>query len=208
MADRNSRVDTNINADTLKIMTSFGLMPLRSRLRTLLGYGLFFAISSLASIAGGEPEENEKQPAHTSPEVEPAVTTGPLIKLEPYVANESPPKLCFGVSLTVIGNVNTGKVMSIYINRVKEKSDALVAGFGPRTRIYRIDGIPVEEMSSSFNDGSELNQLFINRKLGDKIVVEAVPESSKESKTVTLMERVNLGVDFRVIDVQKPAPTP
>jgi hypothetical protein len=189
-------------------MTALGLASQRSHLRAVLGFGLCFTASALVLNAGSETENNGKQAAEASPEHNQPVATGPLIKLEPYLANEAPPKLCFGVSLSVWENANTGKVMAIYITRVKEKSDALEAGFGPRTRNYRIDGKPVEEMSASFNDDSELNRLFINRKLGAKITVEAVPEGSNTSKTVTLMERVNLGVDFRVIEVEKPAPTP
>lgn len=151
----------------------------------------------LLGVARAESDSpKDKNPETAASKEQTTAAPGPAVKLEPYVVDELPPKLCFGVSLSVWKNANTGKVMAIYINKVKAKSDAEVAGFGARTRIYRINGKPVEEMSASFNDDSELNRIFINRKLGEKITVEAVPEGSNQSKTVTLMERINLGVEF------------
>ena len=87
-------------------------------------------------------------------------------------------------------------VTAMYIDKVKPDSDAEENGFGPRTRIYRIDGKPVEEMKATFNGDSELNKLFINRKVGSKIVVEAIPEGAFESKTVTLVEKMNLKIQI------------
>lgn len=151
----------------------------------------------LLGVARAE-TDSPKETAESAGSKEQAVAAaGPVVKLEPYVINELPPKLCFGVSLSVWENANTGKVMAIYINKVKAQSDAEAAGFGPRTRIYRINGNPVEEMSASFNGDSELNRIFINRKIGEKITVEAVPEGGTTSKTVTLMERSNVGVEFK-----------
>jgi hypothetical protein len=190
----------------LKLMNAFRLMPLRSYLQAGLGFGLLILLSAPVSNAGSEAEKSEPSAAQASPKDDQPVTAGPVIKLAPYVVEEPPPHLCFGVSLSVWKNVATGKVTAIYINRVKEGSDALEAGFGPRTRIYRINGKPVEEMSASFNNGNELNQIFINRKIGEKITVEAVPEGSNTSKTVTLMERSIVNLKFRSIDAKRPDP--
>ena len=122
------------------------------------------------------------------------------IMLQAYTIEETPPKLCFGVSLSLWKNAHTGLVTAMYIDKVKPSSDAEENGFGPRTRIYRIDGKPVEEMKATFNGDSELNRLFINRKLGSKIVVEAIPEGAIESKTVTLVEKMNLNVKIQIWD--------
>lgn len=132
-------------------------------------------------------------------------TTGPLIMLEPYTVNEKPPPLCFGVSLSVWENVNTGKIMALYITKVKEGSDALEAGLGARTRIHKINGVPVEELTASFENDGDLNRIFINRKLSDRITIEAQPEGSLTAKTVVLVERPNFKSKIRWIDVTKPS---
>ena len=150
----------------------------------------------LLGVVRAESDSPKESLETAAPEDPVVATAGPVVELAPYAINEVPPKLCFGVSLSVWKNGNTGKVMAIYINKVKAKSDAEAAGFGPRTRIYRINGKPVEEMSATFNGDSDLNRIFINRKFGAKITVEAVPEGATTSKTATLVERANWGFKF------------
>lgn len=132
-------------------------------------------------------------------------TTGPLIVLEPYTVNEKPPPLCFGVSLSVWQNVKNGKIIALYITKVKKGSDALKAGLGARTRIHKIDRVPVEELTASFEHGGDLNRIFINRKLSEKITIEAQPEGSLTTKTVVLKERPNFNARVRWNDVNKPS---
>ncbi len=122
------------------------------------------------------------------------------IKLEAFTIEETPPPLCFGVSLSVWKNSHTGLVTAIYVDKVKPGSSAEEHGFGPRTRIYRINDQPVEEMVASFNGDTKLNKIFIDRKIGSKITVEAIPEGAFEAKTVTLVEKMKLNVEIRVWD--------
>lgn len=140
------------------------------------------------------PDESERDT-----EQAPLAPAAPIM-LDAYTIEETPPKLSFGVSLSLWKDAHTGLVKAMYIDKVKSDSSAEEHGFGPRTRIYRIDGKPVEEMKATFNGDSELNKIFINRKVGSKIVVEAIPEGAFASKTVTLVEKVSVNVKIRVWD--------
>lgn len=130
----------------------------------------------------------------------PPAPTGPLIVLEPFSVTDQPPKLCFGIALEVWSNGNNGKVTSIYIKKVKPHSHAEELGLGPRTRIDRIDGVPVEELTASFNNDTVLNKTFINRKIGDRVTLEVLLDGTLKTKTVTLIEKPNFKIGFRVIN--------
>ncbi len=114
---------------------------------------------------------------------------GPVVVLEPYAVLGEPPKLSFGISLNIWKDGNTNKVSAIYFGKVKPGSDAQLAGLGPRTRVDRIDGKPVEEFAASLLKGSGLNRVFINRKLGDKVLLEVLPEGQTKTRVVTLTEK-------------------
>lgn len=75
------------------------------------------------------------------------------------------------------------------VRSVKPESDADREGFAPRARILSLDGKPVEEMDATFEKGSDLHRIFINRKRGDKLVVELIDEGYQYPRTVTLVER-------------------
>lgn len=122
---------------------------------------------------------------------------GPVIRLDPYTVMDEPPKLCFDIALEVWGDANTGKVTSLYITKVKPLSHAEELGLVPRTRIDRIDGIPVEDLTPSFRKGTVLNRTFINRKFGARVTLEVVVPGGLESKTVTIIEKPNLDFRFR-----------
>lgn len=161
--------------------------------------GAWVLILILAIRTNGESTES-KESTPDKPETDKQIEATPTVKLDPYVVDKRPPKLCFGVSLAVWRSNTTGKVVAIYIKRVKPGSDADKAGFGPGTRIYQIEGKPVEEMSASFEDGNDLNRIFINRKLGARITVEAQPKGSTTRKTAVLMERVYENARYRWFD--------
>ena len=145
----------------------------------------------LGQVAHGNTDEVTRETEQPLP------ARPPAIMLQAYTIEEAPPKLCFGVSLSLWKDANTGLVTAIYIDKVKSGSDAAENGFGPRTRIYSINGNPVEDMRATFNGDSELNKIFINRKNGSKIVVEGTPEGTSEIRTVILIERINSNVKFR-----------
>jgi len=114
---------------------------------------------------------------------------GPVVVLEPYAVLGEAPKLSFGIGLDIWKDGSTNKVSAIYLGKVKPGSDAALAGLGPRTRIDRIDGKPVEEFAASLLKGSDLNRVFINRKLGDKVVLEVLLEGQTKTMIVTLTEK-------------------
>ena len=98
------------------------------------------------------------------------------------------PKLSFGLSLDVWKDNNTQKVTSIVITDIRSGSDAETKGLVPRTRIYRIDGKPVEEFTASFFKGTELSHLFVDRNNGAEIALEVWLPGAPTSKQVTVME--------------------
>ncbi len=97
--------------------------------------------------------------------------------------------MSFGLKLSVWRDNNTGKVMRIYIDRTSKNSDAKELNLGPRTRIYHINGQPVEELVASFNNDTVLRDVFIDRDLGDKVTLEILREHSLERETVVLTEK-------------------
>jgi len=159
-----------------------------------LRHFLFVTVWTATILSEGQAAAD--QPTATTPK-EPAVDTrtqanptqGPVVVLEPYQVLGEPPKLSFGIGLNIWKDGATNRVSAIYLGKVKPGSDAELAGLGPRTRIDRIDGKPVEEFAASLLKGSELNRIFINRKLGDKVQLEVLPEGQTKTRIVTLTEK-------------------
>ncbi len=124
----------------------------------------------------------------------------PVVKLEPMEVLGEPPKLSFGISLQIWQDSLTGNVSTIYITGVKAESDAEKQGLKPFTQITRIDGQPVQSYVASLKTSSALGKIFINRKIGAKLVLEVLPTDSPKPKTVVLVERSRFEVKFRTID--------
>jgi hypothetical protein len=97
-------------------------------------------------------------------------------------------KLAFGMSLDV-WNAGNGKVKSIVVWKVRETTDAADQGVIPLTRIYRINGRPIEEFDATLRRSSELGKLFVDRKNGDQIVLEIGLPGHPDLRTVVLTER-------------------
>jgi C-terminal processing protease CtpA/Prc len=96
------------------------------------------------------------------------------------------PKLSFGLSLDVWKNNHTQKVSAIYVRGVKFGSSAARTGLCARTRIYSIDGAPVEDFAASFFRGTELYRKFVDRHEGDRVVLEVAVPGEGTTKFVTL----------------------
>lgn len=160
----------------------------------MVASGLWALIALPPTVCAAQEESAPKSSETSDPT---AALAGPVIKLDPYTVLEEPPKLCFDIALEVWGDLNTGKVTSIYITKVKPLSHAEELGLVPRTRIDRIDGIPVENLVPSFRNGTVLNRTFINRKFGARVTLEVVLPGSPESKTVTVIEKPNIDFRFR-----------
>lgn len=124
----------------------------------------------------------------------------PVVKLEPMEVLGEPPKLSFGISLQIWQDSQTGNVGTVYITAVKKESDAEREGLAPFTQITRIDGRPVQSYLASLKTTSELGKIFINRKVGDKVVLEVLSTDSPTSKTVVLVEPAKFNTGFRFLD--------
>ncbi|MDB6127231.1 MAG: hypothetical protein JWM35_1127 [Verrucomicrobia bacterium] len=100
------------------------------------------------------------------------------------------PKLSFGLALEVWKDNDTQKVISIYVSSVRENSPAQKKGLVPRTRIYRIDGTPVEEFTASFFKGMPLNKVFVQRYPNSRVKLEVAIPGEMSTKVVTLEEEL------------------
>ncbi|MDB6128289.1 MAG: hypothetical protein JWM35_2185 [Verrucomicrobia bacterium] len=100
------------------------------------------------------------------------------------------PKQSFGFTMNIRKDNHTQRVHSIYVVQVQRGSEAERKGLGPRVRIYRINGTPVEDFPASFLAGSKLNRLFINRHEGERIVLEISIPGNPAPKTVTLVQHL------------------
>lgn len=191
-------VSISVENPTPRHLSCITFKVIWSKARTALGVGLLFATPVLGLNAASETEVTEKQASETATSTEQAATpAAPAIKLDPFTVRDEPPKLNFDIALQVWSNRDTGKVTAIYITKVKALSHAEQLGLRPRTRIDRIDGIPVEELVASFNDGTVLNKTFVNRKFGDRVTLEVVAEGTYTSKTVTVIEKPPFDFRFR-----------
>ncbi len=109
------------------------------------------------------------------------------MQLEKFVVNDKH-LLCFGVALTLWENQNTHRVMAMYVKQVQPDSMAEEKGLRPGTRIWTIDGMPVEDFPASFAPESELGIKFLNRKRGETIVLEIKVEGERTTQFVTLTQ--------------------
>lgn len=123
-----------------------------------------------------------------------------VVKLEPMEVLGEPPKLSFGISLQIWQDSQTGNVGTIYITAVKKDSDAEKQGLGSFTQIMRIDGRPVQSYLASLKTTSDLGKIFINRKVGAKVVLEVLSTDSPAPKTVVLVEPAMFNTGFRFLD--------
>lgn len=145
---------------------------------------LLMAGSLLAPVFGKQPTKEEAKSATQAK----AHNEKPVL-MKPFEVSETPPKLCFGVSLSVWTDTITKATTAIYITNVKPDSDAEKAGLGIYTRIIAIDGKPVEEMKPSFRDGTFLNRTFVNRGVGDTLTLTVIPSGATAPVDVHLVNR-------------------
>jgi hypothetical protein len=126
-------------------------------------------------------EASDNPACQSAPPLDSAVVLSPVdISAKPFG--------CFGISIRAERDALTSRVSEMTVLDVIPNSEADRDGLAPFTRILRIDGREVGEFIASFNRGSELNAKLINRKKGDRIVLEVLALGSRKSKVVTLTE--------------------
>lgn len=104
--------------------------------------------------------------------------------------------LCFGIALTLWEDKYTHRVLAVYVKDVQPESMAELSGIRPGTRIWTIDGTPVENFEASFEPETELGKKFVNRRRGDDILLEIKVASERQTRLVTLTQNP-LNVSFR-----------
>lgn len=164
-----------------------GTWSLATRLELILAVLLAAFGPALANDQAGKADESVAKAAAKEP---------PPVVMKPFEVKEPPPKLCFGMALSVWTNNITKSITAVYVTRVKSESDAERAGIGLYTRILAIDGKPVEQMQPSFRHGTDLNRAFINRKPGDRLTLTIIPTGGTAPVTVHLVNRARRYTEF------------
>jgi S1-C subfamily serine protease len=98
------------------------------------------------------------------------------------------PKLSFGLGLEMWKDNDTQKVTALYVSSVRSDSPAEKKGITARTRVFRVDGVPVENLPASFVQGTPLNEKFVHRLGGARVVLEIGIPGDPRSRVVTLEE--------------------
>ena len=94
----------------------------------------------------------------------------------------------FGIGITFWEDKNTQRVLEMTVNSVRPDSGAEFEGLTPGTRIWTINGVPVDNFEASLETGAELNKIFINRKRGDQVTLEVAQPGHRGTRFVTLTE--------------------
>ena len=123
------------------------------------------------------------------------------VQLERFVVSEKH-QLSFGMAITLWEDKNTGRVLAMYVKQVQPDSMTEQLGIRPGTRIWTIDGVPVENFDATFDVASELGQKFVNRQRGASIVREFKVEGERKSQFVRLIQSP------LTITVREPPPKP
>lgn len=119
----------------------------------------------------------------------------PPVKMEKFVVNDRH-LLCFGLGLELWEDKNTHRVLAMYVKAVQPESMADQEGITPGSRIFGINGLAVDNFSATFGEGSELNQLFINRKNGDRVTLELKLMNKRGTRFITLVQHSGLNVNI------------
>jgi hypothetical protein len=124
---------------------------------------------------------------------DPKADNHPPVKMERFVVNDKH-LLCFGIALELWDDKNSERVMAMYVKAVAPGSMAEQEGIVPGTRIYTIEGIPVENFEATFRAGSELNKLFVDRQSGDHVTLEVKFLGKWGTKFITLVQNPGMKV--------------
>lgn len=146
-------------------------------------------IAALLLVGPGTAAAKDQAPKPDEPTTAAPGEEAPPIMMQPFQVSEKPPKLCFGMSLSVWTDSITKAITAIYVTNVKPGSDAEKYGLGLYTRILAIDGKPVEQMEPSFRHGTDLNRAFVNREVGDKMTLTVLPTGAIAPVTVHLVNK-------------------
>ena len=109
------------------------------------------------------------------------------IVLEPYKV-KGKPVTSFGISLYYIADVQTRRILRLFVLEVLPHSAAAAKGLKTGTEIIAADGIDVGTLDARFDPKSEFNRLFMNRRAGDQITLTIIRRKGAKPRTVDLTE--------------------
>jgi C-terminal processing protease CtpA/Prc len=112
----------------------------------------------------------------------------PPVKMDKFIVGEKHLQ-SFGIAIELWEDKSTQRVMEMYIKEVQQGSMAEDKGLTKATRIFEINGIPVDSFDATFAAGSDLNKIFIDRKNGDRVTLEVKILGAPGLRTVTLIEQ-------------------
>lgn len=140
----------------------------------------------------------EPPPAHgrvvttAAPSVAPAtripaeIRDGALVLDTLEVANR--PLTSFGLGLQIFALAPGQPIARLIVRQVGSHSEAAMKGIAPGDEILRVDDRSIHLLEARFDRTGEFSQRFINRRRGDRIVLEIRSASDGTVRTITLTE--------------------
>lgn len=103
---------------------------------------------------------------------EPAAKEKPVV-LAPFAVKGDPVN-SFAFDLVVQLDPKTKRIARLWIDGVREGSDAEKSGLRKGDEIVKLNGKPVTEFSPDFGPAGELNKLLLNRPAGERHDLEVM----------------------------------
>jgi len=112
------------------------------------------------------------------------------VQLAPFIVTAiSDSQLSFGFSLRIVRLMPADRVMAMFVERVKEGTDADRKGLKAGSRVLTIDGRPVDEFDATFASGSDLCRIFIGRPELAHVTIEVLPPGTNKTKKFKIVRR-------------------
>jgi hypothetical protein len=116
-------------------------------------------------------------------------TDGSVVELPPFLVTEDPiVPTSFGISYQISADKNTRLIQSMVLLTVAKNSEAAAKGLKPGMEVLTADGRSVRTLMARFDDQSEFHQIFMDRRVGERIVLELKVSEDDSLKIVTLTE--------------------
>ena len=101
-------------------------------------------------------------------------------------------RLAFGFGLRITRIENPRVVLDLVVDRVQVGSDAERKGLRPGSKIVSINGRDVSQYEATFEHGSELNRILVDRPEGARVTMQVLVPGKKKPQTLTIVRRTLL----------------
>lgn len=112
-------------------------------------------------------------PAFAAPPAPDNPPGDPITQLPPFKVHDDPIN-SFGFDLAVYWDRATRKVTRVFIGKIHENSAAAALDVQPGDEIRRINGRPVTEFDAGIGAGTELGEVFLDRRPGAKLDLDII----------------------------------